>query len=174
MAQDHNKNRDSTLCRSFPWSAPCIMIGRMTIPFSSSAPPSFLHSGRGAPPVIPPNYLHMRGRVILVLPPLSGSKGAKFRLWHFSLLARHIPENKMMNRPNITFSQWSRLILYVVQAPRDRTFFGFERRENAFAAISSLNAVIGNCEIRLAWAVIPNFAECKTSLTNNGKLVAQD
>lgn len=61
-----------------------------------------------------------------------------------------------------------------MQAPFDRVFTLFEQTDNACAALSSVRALFGNRHLCLEWAHDPDLADAIFSLTNDGRLGAQD
>lgn len=95
------------------------MMRRFAIPFPPFHHPPFPHAGCEALSDILPSGFHMQGLVNLVPTPLSGTKEANSRHKPFILLARSIPEYKMMTGTIIARFRWFGLIMDVVQSPSD-------------------------------------------------------
>lgn len=103
-----------------------------------------------------------------------GGSGGGGRFRHFILLARNIPEDKMMIGPIISFFQQFGNLLDVVRVQPDKAFILFERREAASAALGSVDAIMGNRHIRLSFGRENDFTEASLQLTDDGKLVPAD
>lgn len=142
-------------------------MGKMAICSPLFASDPFLHAGHRALPVIPANEADILVLISGSPPPLSGTKEASSRLWHFILLSLKIPEEKMMTGPIIFIfpAVWFDVGRYAT--PPDCLFMLFERRYIGSAPISTRDAVIDSRHIRLAWVGDSNFAETSLSLTNN-------
>lgn len=101
----------------------------------------------------------------------NSSSGAPSKHRHFILLARNIPSGNLMVGPIFAFFQRFGVVLDVVKAPPNKAFILFENRDSAFAALRSLEAVMGNRHISLAWARDSDFSEAGLAITNDGKLI---
>ncbi|PXF45271.1 Zinc finger CCCH domain-containing protein 41 [Gracilariopsis chorda] len=97
---------------------------------------------------------------------------SKYR--HFILVAKAIPEDKMMIGPIYAFFQRFGMLKDVVRFPPDKAFILFDRRDSAQHALSSVDAVMGNRHIKLSWARDSDFAEAGLRLTDEGTLVEDE
>lgn len=158
-----------------PWAPPTAdMMQRMPI----MPPPPFPPIPGIMPPPPPPLH-HMpataargrggfRGREWRGGGGQHGSSGGRHR--HFILLAKQVPEDKMLIGPIYAFFQRFGTVRDVHRVMPDKAFIMFERREQAQAALNCVEAVMGNRHVKLYWARDSDISDSGMTLTDDGKL----